>query len=251
MTRFWRLNESLPEILKEVTRELTFYFQQNDNLDCDPGIVWEAQKAVTWGILIKHGSRIKRETERPLNLLLTKLHTVEAQHKHDPSPTLDIELASLHSQINDSLRYKAKAALQICCKISYGSGDKCRKILARSIREHKLQTYISHIISLSAQKTTLPTKISQVFRDFYTSLFNLPTASSSQALMDDYIKSFQIPTLLPEFCKELDAPIKLEEIEKAIGLPKPGKAPGPDSFTLQYYRTLLPILWPHMVDLFN
>lgn len=32
---------------------------------------------------------------------------------------------------------------------------------------------------------------------------------------------------------------------------KPGKAPGPDSYTLQYYKTLLPILGPRLVTLFN
>lgn len=32
---------------------------------------------------------------------------------------------------------------------------------------------------------------------------------------------------------------------------KPGKALGPDGFTLQYTQTLLPILVPYMVKLFN
>lgn len=31
----------------------------------------------------------------------------------------------------------------------------------------------------------------------------------------------------------------------------PGKALGPDGFTLQYYQTLLPLLGPYMVKLFN
>lgn len=43
----WRLNESLlqdEEVLKDVTRELEFYFKTNNTPDSDPGIVWEAHK---------------------------------------------------------------------------------------------------------------------------------------------------------------------------------------------------------------
>lgn len=103
-TRFWWLNESLlqrPEVLEEVTRELHFYFQTNTTADCNSGIVWEAHKPAIREILIKHGAWIKRERERQLELLLSKLHTVESQHKC--SPPLDTELTSLRAQINDLL----------------------------------------------------------------------------------------------------------------------------------------------------
>lgn len=61
------------------------------------------------------------------------------------------------------------------------------KILARSIIEHKLQTYIPQILTPNAQKTVLPKQITQVFRDFYASLYNLPTPLSSQSTIDEYI----------------------------------------------------------------
>lgn len=32
---------------------------------------------------------------------------------------------------------------------------------------------------------------------------------------------------------------------------KPGKAPGPNGYTIQYYKTLLPILSPYMITFFN
>lgn len=63
--------------------------------------------------------------------------------------------------------------------------------------------------------------------------------------------SSQLPTISLEIKADLDVLISLEELELAVGSTKPGKAPGPDGLTLQYYRTLLPILGPHMVDLFN
>lgn len=54
-TRFWKLYVSLlqtPEVLEEVGKELNFYFQTNDNPECDPGTIWEAHKTVIRGILL-------------------------------------------------------------------------------------------------------------------------------------------------------------------------------------------------------
>lgn len=58
-------------------------------------------------------------------------------------------------------------------------------------------------------------------------------------------------SLTTEVQEELGAPIRLEELEQAISSTKTGKTPGPDRYTLQYYKTLLRLLGPHMVDLFN
>lgn len=97
----------------------------------------------------------------------------------------------------------------------------------------------------------MPTWISQVFQNFYASLYNLPVASNSQTQIDEYIHSSQITSLLLDIHKELNAPIKLEELEQAISSAKPGKVPGSDGFTLQYYQTLLSVLVSYMVKLFN
>lgn len=49
------------EVLEDVIKKLDFYFTTNDTPDCDPGIIWEAHKAVIRGVLIKHGASIKQE----------------------------------------------------------------------------------------------------------------------------------------------------------------------------------------------
>lgn len=253
-TRMWKLNESLlqiPEVVSEITKELPLYFQTNQTPDSNPGIVWEAHKTVIRGIFIKHGSRIKRDKERQLNLLLTKLQATESKHKNIPSQVIERELVEIRTQINDLLQYRAKAALQKCRKTSYAYGDKCGKILAKLTKEQRLQSYIPHIMSSKDQRIALPMEISKAFRDFYASLYKIPSVTNPQTLIDEYVQSAQIPTITPEIKMELDKPISLEELTSAVNSTKPGKAPGPDGLTLQYYRTLLPILGPFMVDLFN
>lgn len=76
----WRLNESLlqtPKIQDNVARELTTYFQLKDTPGSDPGMVCEAHKAVIRGILIKHGSRLKKVREAQITKLLEDIQALE------------------------------------------------------------------------------------------------------------------------------------------------------------------------------
>lgn len=150
--------------------------------------------------------------------------------------------------MNDILGYRAKAALQRCHHTAYESGNKCGKVLARAVRDAKTQTYIPHMRTPNGSKVSLPNQISQVFRDYYETLYNLPTPSNTSSIMEEYITSAQMPTLTSEDKADLDTPITAEELELAISSTKPGKAPGLDGFTLQYYKTLLLTLSPHMVS---
>lgn len=253
-SRFWRLNESLlqdPTVLADVTKELKFYFQTNDIDNCDPGILWEAHKSVIRGILIKHGAHIKREREKQLLILLQKTHDLEKTHKQNPTTSIETELLTLCRQTVDILQYQAKAALQACRKLTYESGNKCGKILARAVRQQRLPAYIAQIISPSGQKRATPMQIADEFKNFYSFLYNLPKSGVTDTAIREYLTLANTPKLSAEDAAALEEPITMAELQGAIKNMKPGKAPGPDGLTLQYYQTLLPILGPRMLKLFN
>lgn len=151
----WRLNESLlqdTDVPEDVIKELGFYFKINDTPECDPGIVWEAHKTVIRGVLIKHRARIKHKCSEQLKLLHEELATLELRHKRVQTLSLERDLLAKRTQIVDLLQYKAKAALQICRKVSNESGGKCWKVLARTLREQKLKTYIPQVAAPNRPK---------------------------------------------------------------------------------------------------
>lgn len=253
-TRFWRLNEGLlqnPDVMEEVNRELKYYFQTNTTVDCTLGKVWEAHKTVIRGIFIKHDARIKREKGEQLEKLLATLHDTETWHKRAPDPLVEAELAFLHNQIDELLNYKAKAALQKCCLIAYESGNKCRQILARAVKEIKMQSYIPHIKTATNTKVSLPRQIANTLKEYYANLYNIMTPPRTQPLIEAYLSSAQMPTLTPENIADIDALIMSEALELVLHSTKQGKAPGPDCLTLQYYKTLFLTLFPHMVTFHN
>lgn len=123
----WRLNESLlqiPEIREDVAKELEAYFRTNYTPGGDPGMIWEAHKAVMRGVLIKHGSRVKKAREAQIVKLAEKIQDLESQHKTVQTSLIGKELAHLRRQMTDLLRYKAKAALQLGRKGRFELGDK-------------------------------------------------------------------------------------------------------------------------------
>lgn len=180
---FWPLNESLlqiPEVLVEVTKTLNLYFQENDQADCDPGILWEAHKVVLRGTLISHGARIKKERNKKVSQLLQELATSEARHKHAPTQASETQLSTIRRQITDILQYRAKAALQSGRTKTYELGDKCGKLLAKTVRSHKSSTYIPHINTSGGKKASLPAHITEKFRQFYSKLYNLSQGNLPQ-----------------------------------------------------------------------
>lgn len=166
-----------------------------------------------------------RERNKQLILLLDKLQDLKSRHKHASAPMLELELINMRKQITDLLHYKAKAALQYCRKLEYESRDKCGKLLAKSVRELKLTTYIPQLISPVGLKMVLPKQITQEFRQFYSSLYNLTNNTHSQADIDEFIRPSQLPTLPAVIGADLDAPITLEEIRQVIGKMQSGKTP--------------------------
>lgn len=95
-----------PEIRDNVVKELTAYFQINYTPESDPGMVWEAHKAVIRGILIKHGSCLKKAREAQITKLLEDIQALAMQHK-TTLPSLGNDLARSCSSEATDIRFSS------------------------------------------------------------------------------------------------------------------------------------------------
>lgn len=82
------------------------------------------------------------------------------------------------------------------------------------------------------RKAFVPQQISQEFRTFYSSLYNLSDTPPTDVTLTEYLDQSLVPTLPPETQELLEEPTAYNSIgpEKSA---KPGKAPSPDGLTLQ------------------
>ncbi|CAH2222296.1 Hypothetical predicted protein, partial [Pelobates cultripes] len=81
----WKLNESLledPLIQTDVRSTLEHFFLTNKTPDSTQPTIWEAQKCIVRGILIKHGTRLKKQGTQEIAYLVTQVAQLEAKHKH-------------------------------------------------------------------------------------------------------------------------------------------------------------------------
>lgn len=60
-----------------------------------------------------------------------------------------------------------------------------------------------------------------------------------------------MPDLSEDIALKLDHPISMDEFLAALKIMKMGKAPGPNGYTLCYYKTFSDILVPCFVSAFN
>lgn len=67
----------------------------------------------------------------------------------------------------------------------------------------------------------------------------------------EYIRETEMPRLSEEIIRELDIPISIDEFLKALKLLKVGKAPGPDGYTLLYYRLFAEKLASRFIAAYN
>lgn len=86
----------------------------------------------------------------------------------------------------------------------------------------------------TAEKTYYPNRLRKNSRT-YTSSFITYQTHHPLKLKQKSI-SHCLGSLPMETQEELDSPITLDELQQAVSIAKPGKAPGPDGFTLQYYK---------------
>lgn len=91
----WRLNENLLSdalCLSELQSTVKSFTEIPSNDPTSKPMQWEALKCVLRGVLIKHGSRLKKEASAKLKNLLAELHDLESAHKSAQSDQVLREL---------------------------------------------------------------------------------------------------------------------------------------------------------------
>lgn len=70
-------------------------------------------------------------------------------------------------------------------------------------------------------------------------------------LIREFLSRYSPSPLTNEAIHDLEAPLSLEEWGTALRATKPGKSPGPDGFTAQYYKCFSDLLAPSFLKAFN
>ncbi|KAM9316158.1 uncharacterized protein PAF06_007135 [Gastrophryne carolinensis] len=252
----WRLNSSLlqdPVVKADIHKVITDYFASNDTGEVSRMSLWEAHKCVVRGVLIKHGARLKRERNKQIELLSREIFETETLHKKTLDAALGAKLTRLRESLRDICLTEAKSMAAKCRRFFYEYSNKCGKALARALKAQRARNFISHIRDRGGRDLYLTKDIARAFREFYENLYNLPSNHHAPETtnIEQYIRESGLPRLGSVVVEALEGDIELGEFMGAIKNTKPGRAPGPDGFGLDYYKEFAGVLGPHFITSFG
>lgn len=256
-SKSWRLDASIltdSSHLSTLTQNIKDYFSQNDTPDMDPIIQWEAHKCVLRGTLMQLSAQRKRAKQIKINTLLNKIKDLERAHKLTMAQTQLIELEYTRDQLREELGKKIRKNYTLSHKLFYQHSNKSGRLLARALQTKRANNTIRTIRSAAGQRFSKSEDIAEQFAQFYSNLYNLPQEQTPSGhtkprreLIDDFLKLHGPKPLSTAQSKSLDIPLNATEFKTAISQMKPGKCPGPDGFSMAYYKTFVdPLVEPYL-----
>lgn len=105
------------------------------------------------------------------------------------------------------------------------------------------------ICTPSGDLTHNPIRIMELFHQFYSRLYKEDPPPPSAAI-DSFLKDLPIPVISKSHRDLLDDPISTTEVLETIKSLKIGTSPGPDGFSVCYYKKCGPSLAPYMAQFF-
>lgn len=260
-TKTWRLNSSLlkdTEFTSRLTASIDTYFRENSTPDISPTTLWEAHKCVIRGELMAQAAKVKRLQQATIDNLIANIRRLEATHKQSHSQQTLQELMHSRSVLLEELGKCTRRQYVLHQRIFYEQGNKCGRLLARAVRTSRPSNTIYHIQTQQDTSLFKNEDIAHEFEQYYKNLYNLRTpnsnpeqASRRTEAIKSFLNQYGPQPISQTQAEELEQPLSTKELQTAIRQMKPGKSPGPDGFTLQYYKCFAQSLAPKMLSTFN
>lgn len=247
---------SIPANTTFIQKRLTEYFDINMPTASNPSTLWTAHKAFVRGVLIQLNAQTRRQRIQQLTELLNKIEHLKKINKVSPTHFNSDKIFMARNDLKTFLNDKhAKSLLKIRSSF-YTAGNKAGKLLANQIKLRQNKNKILHTLHPSTgDKVYHPKDIANAFGAYYRTLYNLKDDPNIIQPMDsdtsDFLESMNPPKLSSEQLISLNAPLSIQEISQAISPLPSGKAPGPDSFSVKYYKLFNKPLTPHICDMFS
>ena len=256
----WKINEEIfgdKKWEKEIVKELEFYFQINDTKDAPKDIVWEAHKAYMRGIFISKGTQRKKERIKDKIRLMTEVHQLEQKHKNTQDILINNLLEVKREELKDLLEQEIKQEMKRCIKEKYIESNKVGKNLAKILKKKKGKNFVDKIKNKNGEIIQTTTGIAKEFQNYYANLYAVKKGEiqGNETERREKIKKYLVEAGLTKIDEEkltfLERPISEQEIERAIKETSLGKSPGPDGFTIGYYKKFKDILIPRFKEYIN
>uniref|UniRef100_A0A8C7ZH32 Reverse transcriptase domain-containing protein n=1 Tax=Oryzias sinensis TaxID=183150 RepID=A0A8C7ZH32_9TELE len=250
--RTWKMNNSFltNESFKEfIDSQLAFYFETNDSPDISKQCLWEAMKAYMRGQIISHSVFRTKKEKLEKQSLAQQILKLDQQYSCNPNPQTLVERTALQTKFNLLSTNEAVKLIRQTKQNFYEHGEKPSRLLAHQIKVMEERNQIEEIITKSGTKTSDQQAINTEFKMFYKDLYSSEVEDAN--LVNNFFEDLSIPLISQKNKTELENSVTLEEVKQAIKDLQSSKAPGPDGYTVEFYKSFIDRLAPVLLQVYN
>lgn len=179
-----------------------------------------------------------------------ELSNLEKTYARYPSEANMKAVLATRASLHSLLTHRAEQSIRFAKHRLYEGGNKPNKYLARLVNRKSNSQTISSIKDTNGS-SKFDTNNNRVFRDFYSKLYASEEPSGVQDLVDKFMSGLTLPKLIDEQRQELNKPIMKQEALEALQTLQPGKAPGPDGLSCEFYKEFKSELMDPFLEMLN
>lgn len=230
---------------QELRVKLEEYFELNEGSVDSPGTLWEACKVVIRGCCMSLKTGVLRSIRNTLQTLETELAEIEARLQDTPTDRARAEFRTKLTQYQEEADREVSFLTKDAQARRYGEGDRAGRTLANMIRAPRGADYVLEIRDEGGDIVREPKAILGVMKKYYSTLYTSKIAPDDQTITD-YLDTIALAWFNDGARQYMDLPFSQEDIRAIIMSMPPGKAPGPDGLTLEFYKEYVDILVPKL-----
>ncbi|XP_053575276.1 stimulated by retinoic acid gene 6 protein-like [Bombina bombina] len=239
---------------EELRGDLIDLIQLNGNGQTADDTLWGAIKAVTRGYIIRKQARLRKLAGLSLAQAHCRLRLLESANRTNVTEALSSQISAVRSHISCLELRRTQENLTRLKQMFYYKGNRADTLLANKLRQRNSMSRI-HQIFYNNQTHKLPSQIGDCFSDYYSKLYDLEgteiEAPASTQQIREFLDSLNLPSLSTEQQESLTNPFTQLEVKQVIQRLKSLKAPGPDGFPAQFYKSYSQELVPLLLRFFN
>lgn len=181
---------------------------------------------------------------------MEQIAELDKQYARSPNPELLSKRTSLQTEFNLLSTSETTKLINRSRHRYYEHEEKIGGQLAHQIRLTEALRHITEICTSSGNITKDRSEINQEFKQFFAKLYTTESTDTARTIKE-YFDNLNIPSISQDDMRMLEKPITLEEITLAIRSLRGLKAPGPDGYTAEFYKTFTVEIVPLLLKVFN
>lgn len=159
-------------------------------------------------------------------------------------------IISIKYNINCILQKKVELELFRSKQQHYEQGERAGKILANRVKKLASQNIIPSIYNTENNLVIGKKEINNVFVDFYKMLYT-SQGEVETSQYEFFFTSLDIPQISEPHRDLMEMDITIEEVIKAIHGLRPGRSPGEDGYSPDFYKKFCEILAPRLLTVYH